>query len=229
MEEVLALANIKPHASLYAVTLGDLPTHSTRFPETLSAMKGAAEGANLFNERHMAFRAMTEAAELVPIGRTTYSNINYAILGDITVALTWVEYADTCKDRVLIPAQAHDAFVGGDMSDAGSFGGWSVSAEDYARFVMYWFAPDRPWVMAPADFPFYAQTNSGLGVFHTETGTGGYVIEHGGLWDSAKADRQHGAIFLTTRTGATFVANWEGSLPKKAYSDLRTAVAPYLH
>ncbi len=225
---VLDAVNMMPHQGAQLLSLGDLATHSTGFPKNLKGVETAGEGRNLYTQQHIAREALNNPAHLSANGRSAYSNVNYAVLGQVITALSGLAYEDACKPRVMIPAGANGAIVGGRMWATAGFGGWSASAEDYARFVMYWMAPDRPWVTAPADFPYNERKKAGLGVFQSTNKNGGYLIHHTGLWKSKKAERQHGALFLSSETGATFVANWQGSLPKNAYRDLRKALAPHL-
>ena len=225
---VLGRLNMAPQTGVISMRLADLAAHTTGFPKNLKGMETAGEGRNLYTQQNIAREALTNPAHLPAKARAVYSNVNYAVLGQIITALSGLSYEDTCKPRVMIPAGADGAIVGGRMWATAGFGGWSVSAEDYARFVMHWYAPDRPWVTAPADFAYDARKRSGLGVFHIAQRGGGSLIHHTGLWESRKADRQHGALFLIADTGATFVANWQGSLHKDAYGDLRKAMTPYL-
>ncbi|KIN60362.1 Beta-lactamase [Sulfitobacter noctilucae] len=228
LASVLARLNMPPQAGVRSITLAALANHTTGFTKNLKGMDTAGEGRNLYTQQNIAREALTNPAHLPKKGKFFYSNVNYAILGQVIVALSGQSYEETCQPLVMAPAGALGAIVGGRMWATAGFGGWSVSSEDYARFVMHWYAPERDWVATPEDFAYYERRKSGLGVFQTPQRTGGYLIHHTGLWESKKASRQHGALFVTSDTGATFVANWQGDLDKKAYSDLRKAIAPYL-
>ena len=93
---------------------------------------------------------------------------------------------------------------------------------------MHWYAPDRPWVAAPAAYAYDAKSGAGLGVFHRYADDR-HTMNHSGLWRSKKPARRVGAMFITSHSGAVFVANWQGSLKSAAYRDLRKSITATLH
>lgn len=224
----LTSINMPPHAGVAGLSLGAFATHTTGFPKNIDGNETAGEGRNLYSQQHFAREALTNPARQKADRKHFYSNVNYAVLGQVITALTGTPYGETCSARVTVPAGALDAVVGGRMWATAGFGGWSVSATDYARFVMHWLGPDRPWINTPGAFPFDVKNRAGLGVFIRERETG-FVVQHSGLWRSkSHPTRRHGAFFTISETGATFVANWQGNLGSDAYADLRKAVGPYL-
>lgn len=93
---------------------------------------------------------------------------------------------------------------------------------------MHWHNPERPWASDPAAFAYDRKSGAGLGVFHRYKDDR-HTMNHSGLWRSKTPSRRAGAIFVTSDTGAVFVANWQGSLKSAAYSDLRKSITAALH
>lgn len=223
----LALINMPPHEGIQDLRLADLATHNTGFPKNIDGNETAGEGRNLYTQQHFAREALTNPSRQPERRRFFYSNVNYAVLGQIITALTGAPYGEVCADRIMKPAGATQASVGGRMWATAGFGGWSASAEEYAKFAMRWLNPGNPWIHKPMDYAYDEDNRSGLGVFYN-IDEDRFYIQHNGLWRSKKETRQHGAIFVISDTGATFVANWQGSLDNKAYQALRQAIKPHL-
>lgn len=219
--------HMPPHPGATALSLGDLVTHTTGWPKNVAATETAGEGRNLYTQQHFAREALTNPAHQSADHSFTYSNTNFAVLGQIISVLSGRPYGEICKARIMGPAGASQAAVAGRMWATGGFGGWSASTEDYARFLMHWFAPEQAWMLAPENFGYDSKSGAGLGVFHRKTPTG-KAIQHNGMWRSKKPARQHGALFVMTETGTTFVVNWQGQLPNTAYRDLRAAIIPQM-
>jgi hypothetical protein len=55
------------------------------------------------------------------------------------------------------------------------------------------------------------------------------TLNHLRLWKNKIAARRIGAMFVTSDTGALFVANWQGSLTSGTYGDLRRTITSALH
>jgi len=225
---LLTQMNMAPHEGAQALSLSDLATHTSGFPKNIDGNETAGEGRNLFTQQHFAREALTNPARQTATRQHEYSNVNYAVLGQIITALTGTAYSDACTARVLQPVGADTAVVGGRMWATAGFGGWSASAEDYARFVMFWLGPDTPWVRKPDVFAFDQKSGAGLGVYHTMA-RNSFTLHHTGLWRNKRhPEREHGTMFIISETGATFVANWQGHLQPKIYAELRKAITPHL-
>lgn len=91
-------------------------------------------------------------------GEYAYNNENYALLGAMIEQVTGEAYGPACTRAVLAPAGAVTARLDGRWAGMGSWGGWSMSAPDYARVMWRWFGPQGPvgadpqaWPMAPLD------------------------------------------------------------------------------
>ena len=134
-------------------------------------------------------------------GEYFYNNENYAILGKMISAALDTPYAEACAARALTPAgvttEQTSAVVGGMLP----WGGWSMSAHDYAQFHHYWFGPQGAYGKG---FPPTLRVDLrggaayGLGMFERNLGTG-YNFWHFGSW----------CMPLRLNTGA-FAAIWGG-------------------
>jgi CubicO group peptidase (beta-lactamase class C family) len=225
---VLNAVNMSPHAGIRDLRLSDIATHRSGFPKNIDASETAGEGRNLYTQMHFARAALGTPSHATGDRQHHYSNVNYALLGQLITALTGAPYSDHCSETIMAPAGAKTAAVGGWMWATAGFGGWSISAKDYARFVMHWMSPDRPWIARPQDRAYDRSSGAGLGAYHNWR-HGGHVVGHNGLWrHSTDAARRHGAMFLTGADGATFVGNWQGSLPDEAYRDLWQSMSTVL-
>lgn len=223
----LSAINMAPNPNITDLTLAELATHTSGFPKNIVKNNRKTSGRDLYTQQHFARTALSKPDLIKHRGKHRYSNVNYAVLGQVIMALSDNSYAEECKPRVLTPAGATGATLSGYMWATGSFGGWAVSAEDYARFVMHWYGADRPWMIAPQAFPFDKRSAAGLGVFHTTKAKISH-IRHAGKWASKTPERQHGSLFQLDATGAVFVVHWQGQPPKGALRDLRHAITPHL-
>jgi len=223
-----AKMNFTPARQMADVTLTQIATHTSGLPKTLNYGKMSTHAVNLSSQPTMARAALKEPSNFGPRGSYVYSNANYAILGFLIEAMTGEPYSEYCNDRIMAPAGAPQAVVAGRMSYTAGYGGWLVSAEDYARFAMYWFNPAQPWMQTPARFGYDKGAHYGMGtyVYPTQAGT---FVSHTGRW-THKDPRKHniGALFFVRADGLTVVVNWDGSLDwalyKQLHQDLRDAL-----
>lgn len=199
-------------------------------PEITAPDLGGIQAAsrNFYTQIHFARTALKDPTLLSPDRKHLYSNVGYGLLGQIIEGITGQPYGDYCGTTIMAPAGATSAQIGGPMWATGGFGGWTITASDYARFVMYWYAADRPWVKTPQNYPLDRDSGMGLSVrnFYYD---GRHMFYHSGLWQNNKQSRQIGALFLASTTGTVFVANWQGNLPPEAYNDLRQSITAVLH
>jgi CubicO group peptidase (beta-lactamase class C family) len=63
-----------------------------------------------------------------------YNNINYAILGMMIKKVSGESYESYCKRKVLTPNGAPNARIGAGLKAMEAFGGWEISAREYASF-----------------------------------------------------------------------------------------------
>ncbi|MEO0766214.1 MAG: serine hydrolase domain-containing protein [Pseudomonadota bacterium] len=118
-------------------------------------------------------------------GTFSYNNVNYALLGLVIEARATGDYESTCRRLVLNPAGAR----GQPSPVSGSFlswGGWSMSASDYARVHSHWFGSATNTGRNPLDYPHVKPDGFGwyygLGTAFREnhTGDGTYNFWHFG-------------------------------------------------
>ena len=228
LDEVWSALDMAPHPALAALPLSALATHTSGLPKNIDADETAGEGRNLYTQINFARSALREPAHLGASRKHIYSNVNYALLGQIIEGLSGKPYGDTCYATTMAPAGATGAQVGGRMWATAGFGGWSVSATDYLRFMMHWHSPARPWVADPAAFAYDRKSGAGLGLFHRFEHDR-HTMNHTGLWRSKTPARRIGAMVITSASGAVFVANWQGSQKSTAYTDLRKSITAALH
>ncbi|KEJ90314.1 serine hydrolase domain-containing protein [Sulfitobacter donghicola] len=123
----------------------------------------------------------TELALSQPLqgkGQFNYNNENYAILGQMIEVAVGARYQAVCSQRALTPAgvSAKPSPQTGGMLP---WGGWAMSAQDYARFHYYWFGPQGAYgAGSPASLlaPVQGGAEYGLGMFERD------VAEHRNFW-----------------------------------------------
>lgn len=107
--------------------------------------------------------ALTRDAQLGSFGEYGYSNENYAILGAMIAAETQQPYAAYCAEAVLAPAGVTTARLSPRSGGMAAWGGWQMTATDYARFMHWAYGPDGIIGGAPAAWPEVAM---GGGAFY---------------------------------------------------------------
>lgn len=225
LAEVTARQGLRPVQALQTATLAQVVTHTAGLYPDLTQ---GNIGRNMAATRNIARRTVTAEGAGGDPGQHQYSNTNYAVLGALIEGMTAQTYNAACRARVTAPAGAAGAGVFGPLSSTSSYGGWSVSARDYARIAMHWFGPDRPWVKAPWDYAYDPGAGYGLGVRHASS-SNGHVISHYGIWTfDSSSERNAGALFMVTHDGVAFTANWGASIDNQAYNELYLAVLPHL-
>lgn len=135
-----------------------------------------------------------------------YNNMNYALLDLIIAAVTGEDYATWCGRTVLEPVGITDATLNPNWRSMGAYGGWLISANDYARLFSY-FAPDSTLLATPAAkwprFPLGNGVSYGIGTL-VRVGASWFNFWHFGswAWSSGKVKASFGSYF----------ANWGGGL-----------------
>jgi CubicO group peptidase (beta-lactamase class C family) len=79
-------------------------------------------------------RALGQELSTMPVSEV-YNNINYAILSFIIQTITREPYEAYCRRMALAPRGAPDGRIGAGTRAMGAFGGWELSAVDYAMFA----------------------------------------------------------------------------------------------
>ncbi|MEM1235799.1 MAG: serine hydrolase domain-containing protein [Pseudomonadota bacterium] len=149
-----------------------------------------------------------------------YNNENYAILGALIEAVSGGPYQDYCAARVLTPlgldsprrSPRYGAFL--------PWGGWEMSARDYALFADAQFAGVDPKAMPHV--PAGGGAQYGLGAFFFEA-EGLRITWHTGLLCFGSIDGA-GAYFAQVSPGMTVAVTFEGCPGEGALADLDQAL-----
>lgn len=185
-----------------SVTLAQLITHTSGIgPDSTQGNRELAK-ATTAQIQSIADTALDRDAQDGRVGSYAYNNENYAILGAVITQVTGEPYAQACIDAVMTPLDIQSATLTGDWAQHGSWGGWSISAPDYARFAWATFGPSGPIGAHPSAWPAASLdggANYGMGVLWRDiqqrsifwhagmlcwdgAGDGGYFASYGGEW-----------------------------------------------
>ncbi|MEP1768638.1 MAG: serine hydrolase domain-containing protein [Sulfitobacter sp.] len=118
-----------------------------------------------------------------------YNNENYAILGEMIEVALGVPYAQTCAARALRPAGVGTTAPSDLAVGMLPWGGWRMSARDYAKFQYHWFGPSGVYGDgAPDGLRRDVQEGAeyGLGMFERQL-TDHRNFWHFGLWCMPRA------------------------------------------
>jgi len=178
-------------------TIAELLTHTTGLgpDSTQNAMpqwKRIGEPQH-FNATRMALSRSIQTGER---GKYGYNNENYGVLGRIIERLTNKSYGEVCQELVLTPAGVTSAKLPKLYGAYGAFGGWSMSVEDYGRFIEHNFSQERD----PFTLP---NTSIGGGAYY---GLGVVFRE----WNSGINYWHFGALCFRKGSTQTYFASWHG-------------------
>ncbi|WP_164919520.1 serine hydrolase domain-containing protein [Hansschlegelia zhihuaiae] len=165
-----------------------------------------------------------------PLGPKTffYNNVNFGALGMVIEAVSGKPYDKQCKKSVLDPAGVTEARLDPDWKIMASWGGWNISAIDYARFLAHFRPKDKLLRTKPPSWPKTLLNSGGayysVGTFLRESG-GSWNFWHDGAWrwfDDARPERNenYGAYFAMWFQDLRFVANYHPQPPSGAVGDL---------
>ena len=180
-------------------TIGALLTHSGGiWPDATQGRPPTLAGSP---SEDVARRALRRDPQRGAAGTFAYNNENYAILGLVIEAITGEPYDRACRRLVLDPLRIDSAALDGVWGTHGAWGGWSMSAVDYARLVWAAFGPDTAIGAAPEAWPSVdvGSARYGMGAFWRAVqdrtffwssgmlcwageGNGGYFASYGGEW-----------------------------------------------
>lgn len=148
-----------------------------------------------------------------------YNNENYAILGQVIEEATGQPYEEACAARVLAPLGLNSARRSPRYGAFLTWGGWEMSAADYARFVDATFA-EAPDALPQA--PMGRGVRYGLGAMFFEA-EGQRITWHTGLLCFGSIDGA-GAYFVRLDPGYSVVVTFEGCGGEEALADLDQAL-----
>ncbi|GLW22427.1 class A beta-lactamase-related serine hydrolase [Microbispora triticiradicis] len=156
-----------------------------------------------------------------------YNNINYAILGLVIQSVTGQPYESYCRRMALAPRGATGR-IGPGTRAMKAFGGWEISAVDYAMFARA-FDP-RARLLSPAAHRFIdASAVSGrpaasLGVFVVPTAHGRNVFHHGNWQSRATRPNAFSSFFAMWDNGISVVVTYDRNLTDAARVALDNAL-----
>lgn len=146
-----------------------------------------------------------------------YANANYLILGLVIEQLTGEDYESWCHSNVLAPLAIDTARLSPLWTILSSFGGWEISASDYARFVDTHFSSDKLLGENPDTFAIKVAINDdtfyGPGAAMRPTPSG-YQYWHNGsfTWRSVQQSGNFGSFFASYDNGFTVSVNLNADL-----------------
>lgn len=194
------------------ITVAELLTHSSGLSEDSTQGRAAPQRAT-GGDRTRAVAAAALARAPGPKG-FRYNNENYAVLGAMIEAVTGQPAARFCPARLGIPARISATFGG-----AGPWGGWEMSAPDFARFA----AGLRPRADWPS-VPMARGAAYGPGVIVLNGGARGQILTHTGSW-CVLWGQSGGAYFFQVPGRRGVVVTWNGCLSEARLRALDEALA----
>ena len=158
--------------------------------------------------------------------------VNYAGLGLVIEAITGKSYRKACNELILEPAGITTATYDPDWKIMSSWGGWNLSAVDYARFLNY-FRPGSGLLKTPAsDWPKEdfgccvqpLQTYS-LGMEMRPSVKGKYNLQLLSTWEwtnwhKPETNTKYTALFRMFNQNLRYVVTLTSDLSTREYSKL---------
>lgn len=193
------------------ITVGQLLNHASGLK--YDPTQGTADFAALdFTQKNMPEQMALALARPLEAKTYTYNNINYLALGMVIEAVTGQPYETYCADTVLKPARITGAGLYPDLKILSSYGGWSLSAIDYAKFLDHFRPKSGLMQSKPAGWPAW---DFGNGVYYS-IGTsqrpvnGRYSFAHGGAFVWTEPARYHdfGAYFQVIEQNVRWAATY---------------------
>jgi CubicO group peptidase (beta-lactamase class C family) len=215
-------ANPPYDAAARQITVRELLTHTSGLG--YDPTQGSAEFAALdFRKKNLS--PILAMALRVPLAVKTfrYNNVNYAALGLVIEAKTKQPYETWCRKTVLAPVGAGAATLNPQWAVMSSFGGWRISALDYARFLDHFRPASKLMKTGPAAWP-KTDVNGvsyGIGVEMRRNG-GSYDLLHVGDWRWTEPGRKadFAAFFAMWRQNLRFVATYAPQAASGSVGDL---------
>jgi CubicO group peptidase (beta-lactamase class C family) len=126
-----------PHTDANNMTIEHLLRHTSgmRFdsvvPPWATGITNTASADEMFAKAVLA----KDFIRVPGTGMSSYNNVNYALLGMIIKQVTGQTYEAHCQQSVLTPHRFSNVRIGAGIPALGAFGGWEMSAEQYADFI----------------------------------------------------------------------------------------------
>ncbi|MFC4587625.1 serine hydrolase domain-containing protein [Sphaerisporangium corydalis] len=168
-------------------------------------------------------RALAEHLLTMPVSEI-YNNINYAILGYIIQTITQESYESYCRRTALAPRGAPNARIGPGTRALGAFGGWEISAVEYAMFARAYDPRSGLLSQAGHDFIIALANSSSptasLGMFVVRTATGRNLFHHGSWSSTVTTPQQFSSFFAMWDNGISVTVTYDRNLTDSARLDL---------
>jgi len=209
-------------ARLRNVTIGQLVSHnsgirSDYLVDTIRNLDSVNQERKQLQLRNIAQDRLTTA----PGGGYYYNNANYLLLGLVIEQLTGQRYVNYCRSAVLQPIGVSQATLHRPWRVLSSFGGWEISAIDYAKFFDAYFPQNTVMGRNPFRTGMRANINTNLyynvGMLMRKTPIG-FNFWHVGSWRwrGNSRDAQFGAYAAAFDNGYTVSTNFDHNRAKKA-------------
>ncbi|MFD1937938.1 serine hydrolase domain-containing protein [Nonomuraea mangrovi] len=201
------------------ITVEQLLRHTSRitFDPSQAGLAGIPNAAS--SDRILVRRALAQPLSTMPRSEV-YNNINYAVLGLVIQAVTREPYESYCRRMALAPRGAAQARIGAGIRAMGAFGGWEISAVDYAMFARAYDPRSR--LLSPAAHRFIdalsnpRKPTASLGMFVVRTSSGRNLFHHGSWQSSATTPRQFSSFFAMWDNGISVVVTYDRNLTDAA-------------
>lgn len=213
-----------------AITVAQLLTQSsgiTNDPSQGSALAQFKPYTKLSAEKQVAV-AFSKKLGTAPGSAYFYNNMNYAALGLIVEAVSGESYESYCASHVLAPVGVTGATLNPNWLSMEAYGGWKISADDYAK-VMGYFDPARGLLSIP--FAKWPKFSLGGGAFYSlgtlmRVTSNGFNFWHFGSWNAGSGAKRNFGSYFASWAGKTGVfADYTPTISGEAEGALDSALA----
>jgi D-alanyl-D-alanine-carboxypeptidase/D-alanyl-D-alanine-endopeptidase len=210
VDERTPVSELVPHLLIAgAFSVGDLIDHTSGLPRVHPGMSSGLVGDPYAGvDRATVFECLK--TDTAPGGRPReYSNLGYALLGEIIETMTGTSWFDACAERVLAPAGVTTATIDPVPSDRVVLSTWRGKVREP------WNLSRTPYVAAGGLWSTLDDiARHGASARSTNPDLRGWEHRDGLVWHSGQT-RDSGACLVVTRTGA-IAAHTLGRLPHAA-------------
>ncbi len=204
------------------ITIEQLLRHTSgiTFDPTQSGLAGIPNAGS--SDVILIRRALARPLAAKPAGEV-YNNVNYAILGLVIQTITREPYESYCRRMALAPRGASGR-IGSGTRAMGAFGGWQISAVDYAMFARAYDPRSR--LLSPAAHNFInasatsSKPTASLGMYVVRTATGRNLFHHGNWRSSATTPNAFSAFFAMWDNGISVAVTYDRNLTDAARNAL---------
>lgn len=196
------------------ITVGELLTQTSGLG--YDPTQGTADFAALdFRKKNMAEQLALALERPLSPKTFYYNNINFDALGLVVEAVTGKRYETYCNDTVFKPAGVMGAKLDPTFKILSSYGGWNLTAIEYARFLEHYRPATKLLKSKPASWPKFAFSSGSYysnGTLLRES-QGSYNFWHDGAFywnETGRPDRNanFGAYFAMWFQNTHFVVTF---------------------